>query len=64
MNSGGEIMEEQIKLYTINEVAEMLRITRVSVYKLINSGKIKSVKVLSRNRFTETEINNYLHKEV
>jgi len=47
------------KLYTVSEVAKMLKVNRTFVYNLINSGKLPSVKLGSIKIRSET-LNKFL----
>jgi len=49
------------KLHTIGEVAEMLRISKPSVYRLMSSGQLKSVKIGGRTLFKETELERFVN---
>ena len=44
------------KLYTIKEVAEMLKVNKMTVYQWIYKGKIQSVKVMGVVRIKGEEI--------
>jgi excisionase family DNA binding protein len=46
----------QSPLLTINEAAEYLRIGRTSLYRLINSGQIETVKMLKRKQLIEQRV--------
>lgn len=37
--------EDEYKVYTLNEVARILKTTKRTLYNLINQGKLKAVKV-------------------
>jgi excisionase family DNA binding protein len=43
-------------LFTINEAASYLRISRTSIYRLIKSGQIETVKLLSRKQLVERKV--------
>ncbi|HVN97357.1 MAG TPA: helix-turn-helix domain-containing protein [Syntrophorhabdaceae bacterium] len=47
-------------LYTINEVAKILRLSKPSVYRLMSSKKLTSVKIGGRTLFKESEINRFI----
>lgn len=49
-----------IKLYTSEEVAELLKVTRPTIYRYIKEGKITPVKRGKNWYFTEENIKNYL----
>jgi excisionase family DNA binding protein len=36
------------KLYTINEVAEYLKVTRLAVYRWIRAGKLKGIQLAGK----------------
>lgn len=48
-----------IKLYTVSEVAKILKVNRTFVYNLIYSGELPSVKIGSIKVRSET-LNKYL----
>ena len=48
------------KLYTIPEVAKMLRISKPSVYRLMSNGRLKNVKIGGRTLFKESELNRFI----
>ena len=51
-----------VKLYTVDDVADMLKISVSSVYKLAERGEITSIKIRTSLRFTENHINAYIKK--
>ena len=54
-----------IKLYTISEVAEILRVTRQTVYNWIKSGKIRVVRLPNGFiRITEDELKRILNMDL
>lgn len=44
------------KLYTINEVANILKVNRKTLYEWRKNNKISFIMIGSRNRITETEL--------
>jgi putative molybdopterin biosynthesis protein len=48
------------RLLTVTEVAELLRISRFSVYNLVKRGDLSMVKVLNKFRFDITNVEQYL----
>jgi excisionase family DNA binding protein len=48
------------RLYTINQVTEILSIGRTSTYELIRSGRLKSVKIGSSRRIPATSVDDFL----
>lgn len=51
-----------MKVYTTDEVADMLKISRASVVKLINNGELKAKKVARKWRITEEYLQNFFNK--
>lgn len=51
----------EIKLYTIEETAEMLGITTRTLQTYIKKGLIKAKKIGRRWRFTEQSINAFIY---
>ena len=48
------------KLYRVSEAAEILRISRPSIYRLWKSGKVKPIKVGGRTVFPESELERFI----
>ena len=51
-----------IKLYTVQETAEMLGLSASCIYKSAESGKIDSYKIGSALRFSDANIHDFLEK--
>ncbi len=51
------------RLLTVKEVAEVLRISRFSVYNLVKRGDLSVVKVLNKFRFDMNSVEKYLEKQ-
>lgn len=49
-----------MKLYTVNELLEMLQVSRKTMYKYIADEKIKGSKVGNKWLFTEKQVNDFL----
>ena len=49
-----------MKVYTTEDLAEILQIEIRSVYKLLRSGELKGKKVASKWRVTENQLKEYL----
>jgi PTS system nitrogen regulatory IIA component len=45
---------------TVAEVAKMLQMSRTSIYKYAEAGKLPSVKIGSNLRFTEDQITQFI----
>ena len=50
----------EIKVYTVDEVAELLQVTRTTVYAYIKSGKLKAKKIGKYYRITEENLRAFL----
>ena len=65
--SGGVPVEEALKdideLLTVTEVAKMFSVSRQTVLKWINNGKIKAVKVVKVYRIPKEEIDRLIDKQ-
>ncbi len=51
------------KLLNVTEVAELLRISRFSVYNLVKRKELSAIKVLNKLRFDITSVEQYLEKQ-
>ncbi len=49
-----------MKMYTIKDVAEQLRVSTKTVYRLINEGLLVPIKIRRNTRIDETVLNAYL----
>ena len=50
-------------LLNVTEVAELLRISRFSVYNLVKRKELSAIKVLNKLRFDITSVEQYLKKQ-
>lgn len=55
-------METKIKIYKINDLIEMLGVTRVTLIKYFREGKIRAFKVGNSWRITEEALMEYIKK--
>lgn len=51
------------KYYTPEEVAELLKTSRETIYNWLRSGKLRGVKVFNFWRISESELNRLLKPE-
>ena len=58
-----EGQSKENRLLTVTEVAELLRISRFSVYNLVKRGDLSAVKVLNKFRFDINSVEKYLEKQ-
>lgn len=50
------------RIYTLDEIAEMLHITRRTLYTYIKEGKLQAVKIGKYWRVSETNLQAFLEK--
>ncbi len=60
MNQTGDISE--VKFLTIAEVASMMRVSKMTVYRLVHNGELPAVRVGRSFRVTEQDANDYLQR--
>ena len=57
---GGCIMDEIRKVYTLEEIVDLLHVTRRTLYTYIKEGKLKAVKVGKYWRVREDQLRDFL----
>jgi excisionase family DNA binding protein len=50
----------EARLLTVNEVADLLRVSRMTVYRLIKTGEMPALRVGRSYRLREEDIHSYL----
>ncbi len=50
----------EARLLTVNEVADLLRVSRMTVYRLIKTGEMSAVRVGRNYRLREEDVDTYL----
>ncbi|MBD8870838.1 helix-turn-helix domain-containing protein [Nocardioides donggukensis] len=60
MASSGDISE--VKFLTIAEVASTMRVSKMTVYRLVHNGELPAVRVGRSFRVTEKDVNDYLQR--
>lgn len=50
-------------LLTVNDVARLLSVSRDTVYKLVNAGDLRAVRVSERLRFRPEDVEHYLERD-
>lgn len=48
------------RFFTVAEVARVLRVSNMTVYRLVNSGQLPAVRVGKSYRLREEDVNRYL----
>ena len=51
-----------VKFLTVAEVAAMMRVSKMTVYRLVHNGELPAVRVGRSFRVTEADVNEYLRK--
>ncbi|MCU0284430.1 MAG: helix-turn-helix domain-containing protein [Candidatus Nanopelagicales bacterium] len=52
----------EVKLLTVAEVAAMLRLSKMTVYRMVNSGTLPALKVGRSVRIPEHVVDEYLRR--
>ena len=52
----------EVRFLTIAEVAAMMRVSKMTVYRLVHSGELPAVRVGRSFRVTEDDVDEYLRK--
>lgn len=59
-NTSGDLNDAQF--LTVAEVAAMMRVSKMTVYRLVHSGELPAVRVGRSFRVRESDANEYLRK--
>lgn len=62
MGSAGEASTDQQRLLTVREVAELMRVSNMTVYRLIRGGELPATRVGRSYRVWEQDIDTYLQQ--
>jgi len=57
-NHSGDISE--VKFLTVAEVASVMRVSKMTVYRLVHGGDLPAVRVGRSFRVSEKDVNEYL----
>jgi excisionase family DNA binding protein len=52
----------EARLLTVNEVADLLRVSRMTVYRLIKEGQLAAIRVGRSYRLREDDVDEYLRQ--
>ena len=55
-------MADRAPFLTVAEVAEILRVSNMTVYRLINAGQLPAVRVGKSYRLTEADVDRFLEQ--
>ncbi|MDQ1466102.1 MAG: hypothetical protein QOH10_517 [Actinomycetota bacterium] len=56
-------MAAEHRLLTVREVAETMRVSSMTVYRLIRAGELPALRVGKHFRIRETDLNAYLESQ-
>ncbi|RJS46104.1 helix-turn-helix domain-containing protein [Nocardioides cavernaquae] len=59
-NTSSDISE--VRFLTIAEVATMMRVSKMTVYRIVHSGELPAVRVGRSFRVTEKDVNEYIKR--
>lgn len=61
-DESGRVLGE--RLLTVSEVASLMRVSNMTVYRLIKSGQLAAIRVGKNYRIRESEVDRYLQERV
>lgn len=53
-------MEDKIKMYTLQEVADILRVSRQTVYNYVSAKRLRATKLAKEYRVTEKDLQEFI----
>lgn len=56
----GGIGMEELKIYTVKEVADLLKVSKMTISRYIQSGKLKSSKLGRMHRIADDDLRKFL----
>ena len=62
-SSMGNEEPEVVDIMTVQEVADYLRLSKDSVYKLVKQGELPAAKLLNKLRFNRTTVEDYFNQK-
>lgn len=60
MSTKPRALENDPKFYTVAEVAAIMRVSKMTVYRLVQSGELPAVRFGRSYRVPESAVNDYL----
>jgi len=54
--------DDKREFYLVEELAEKLRVSNMTIYRYIKAGKVKAYKIGKEFRIDDTEFNSFLNK--
>ena len=64
MSAGGERPLSEVKFLTVAEVAALMRVSKMTVYRLVHSGELPAVRVGRSFRVPDHAVHEYLNSSV
>jgi excisionase family DNA binding protein len=52
--------ESRVRVYTAEQVAEILQVSRDKVYMLLRTGRLRSIKIDRLRRITERQLEDFI----
>jgi excisionase family DNA binding protein len=62
VNLPGDSSVSDVKFLTIAEVAAVMRVSKMTVYRLVHGGELPAVRVGRSFRVSEQDVNAYIQK--
>ena len=62
MSRPGPVLGE--RLLTVSEVASVMRVSNMTVYRLIKGGQLSAIRVGKNYRIRESEVDRYLRDRI
>ena len=62
VNLPGESNVSDVKFLTIAEVAAVMRVSKMTVYRLVHGGELPAVRVGRSFRVSEKDVNTYIER--
>ena len=56
----GGIGMEELRIYTVKEVADLLKVSKMTISRYIQSGKLKSSKLGRMHRIADDDLRKFL----
>ena len=56
-------MKQEEQYYSIAEVAKMLKVAYITVYRWVNSGKLEAYKAGKQHRISKSDLDKFIAKK-
>jgi excisionase family DNA binding protein len=57
-------MKQEHEFYLVEELAKVLRVSNMTIYRYIKAGKVKAYKIGKELRIAKEEFNKFLNKVI